>query len=328
MALRPLRSQGMDWGPGETVTTREYVVEEEEGRLDVFLVSMAPGLTRSQIRRLTGEGCVLLNGGVPKVGQKLRSGDRISITVPPPRPVELAPEVIPLNIVYQDGELLVVDKPAGLTVHPAPGHPSHTLVNALLGLCPDLQGIGGEPRPGIVHRLDKDTSGLMVVAKSSRAHLGISKQMKDRTVRKGYLALAWGRLEPAEGRIDAPVGRDPRNRKRMAVVAGGREARTGYKVQRYLNGLSLVELSPETGRTHQLRVHLASAGHPLVGDSLYGNKRPPALPSLPQEPALDRHFLHAHFLGFQHPTTGEYVEFSSPLPEELQTVLRLLGLGP
>ena len=310
------------------MTTREYLVEGEEGRLDLFLVRRAPSLTRSQIRRLTVEGCVLVNGGLPKVGQKLRWGDRISLTLPPPRPVELVPESIPLNIVYQDGELLVVDKPAGLTVHPAPGHPSHTLVNALLGLCPDLKGIGGELRPGIVHRLDKDTSGLMVVAKSSDAHVSISNQMKDRTVRKGYLALAWGRLEPAEGRIDAPIGRDPRNRKRMAVVDGGREARTAYRVLRYQPGLSFIEVFPETGRTHQLRVHFASAGHPLVGDGLYGKNRPPTLQSVAQGLALDRHFLHAHLLGFQHPTTGEHLEFMSPLPEELQTVLRLLGLGP
>ncbi len=310
------------------MTTREFVVEEgtlapgAEERLDLFLARQGPDLTRAQVRRLMEEGYILLNGGVPKASRKLRPGDRISITVPPPRPVELAPEAMPLNVIYQDGELLVVDKPAGLTVHPAPGHPSHTLVNALLALCPDLKGIGGELRPGIVHRLDKDTSGLMVVAKTATAHLSIARQIKDRTVRKVYLALAWGKVEPAEGIIEAPIGRDPRNRKRMAVVQGGREASTSYKVLRYYPDHSFLEAFPRTGRTHQIRVHFASTGHPLAGDALYGHlrtKRPG--PSAGLELNLNRQFLHAHLLGFQHPTTGEYLEFTSPLPQELREVI-------
>ena len=182
-------------------------------------------LTRSQIHRLVEEGYVLLNGSVAKPSRKLRPGDRVSLTVPPPRSVELLAKPIPLNIHYQDPELLVVDKPAGMPVHPSPGHPSRTLVNALLALCPDLKGIGGEARPGIVHRLDKDTSGLMVVAKTGRAHAGISQQFKGRAIRKGYLALARGHIKPADGTIAGPIGRDPRNRKRMAVVAGGRTPR-------------------------------------------------------------------------------------------------------
>ena len=209
MALFWLRRQGMGGGQRVVVTSREFIVECGEERLDLFIARVGPGLTRSEVRRLTDGGHVLLNGSVPKASRKLRPGDRIRLTVPPPRTVELAPESIPLNIVYQDSELLVVDKPAGLAVHPAPGHPSHTLVNALLAHCPDLQGIGGEIRPGIVHRLDKDTSGLMVVAKSSRAHLGISQQLKDRTVSKVYLALARGRVEPAQGQINAPIGEGP-----------------------------------------------------------------------------------------------------------------------
>lgn len=296
------------------MTSREFVVEAEEERLDLFLAKEEPSLSRSQVRRLTEEGYVLLNGSPPKAGRRLRPGDHISLVVPPPRPVDLAPEAIPLNILFQDSDILVVDKPAGLAVHPGPGHPSHTLVNALLALCPDIQGVGGELRPGIVHRLDKDTSGLMAVAKNDHAHRGIARQMKDRMVRKGYLALVRGRVEPAEGHIEAPIGRDPRNRKRMAVVVGGRQAFTGYRVLRYLVGHSFVEVFPRTGRTHQIRVHLASKGHPLMGDSLYGGK----------SPALSRQFLHAHLLGFQHPRTDQYLEFTSPLPDELCRVLKTL----
>jgi 23S rRNA pseudouridine1911/1915/1917 synthase len=218
--------------------------------------------------------------------------------------------------VYQDDELLVLDKPAGLTVHPAPGHPSGTLVNALLAICPDLRGIGDRVRPGIVHRLDKDTSGLMVVAKSHRAHLSLSRQIKERKVKKGYLALVSGELKPREGVIDAPIARNPRDRKRMAVVAGGREARTRYKVLRSNGEYSLVEAFPETGRTHQVRVHFASLGHPLVGDHVYGKR----------SAFLGRQFLHAHLLGFSHPDTGEWREFTSPLPPDLQLALDMVEL--
>ena len=300
------------------VIRREFVVNDSDERLDMFLSRSDPDLSRSQVQRLMEEGYVLLNGSAPKPSRKLRAGDRISLVLPPPRPVELAAEAIPLNIVYQDEELLVVDKPVGLTVHPGPGHPSHTMVNALLALCPDLKGIGGELRPGIIHRLDKDTSGLVVVAKSTGAHRRISKQMKERAVHKVYLALISGRVKPEEGAIDGPVGRDPRNRKRMAVVPGGRDALTRYKALRYFAHKSdvytLVEVSPETGRTHQIRVHFSSVGHPLLGDSLYGRR----------SPLLGRQFLHAHRLGFRHPSTERYIEFTSPLPAELRSVIEVL----
>ena len=297
------------------MTCREFLVESDEERLDRFIARQSSELTRSQVRRLTDEGHVLLNGSIVRPSRKLRPGDRISLTVPPPRPVALVAEDIPLNVIYQDGELLVVDKPAGLTVHPAPGHPSHTLVNAVLALCPDLKGIGGELRPGIVHRLDKDTSGLMVVAKSAGAHVNITNQIKDRTVRKGYLALVRGQVEPVEGVIRGPIGRDPRNRKRMAVVQGGRDASTSYVLLRHAGDCSFLEIFPETGRTHQIRVHFASTGHPLVGDALYGTK----------SSVIGRQFLHAHLLGFRHPTTDDYLEFSSPLPPELRAALTELG---
>ncbi len=287
-------------------------------RLDLFLAGQDLGLTRSQLRRLIDDGHVLLNGGTVKGSQRVRTGDRVSVSVPAPRPSKVVAQWMPLTVAFQDDELVVIDKPAGLSVHPGPGHPDHTLVNALLALCPGIQGIGGETRPGIVHRLDKDTSGLMMVAKSHAAHLNLSAQIKDRQVTKGYLALVAGVMTEDSGTIDAPVARDPRNRKRMAVVAGGREARTRYRVVKTLPGWSLLELYLETGRTHQIRVHLAHLGHPLYGDGVYGRA----------SRTLNRHFLHAHHLGFRHPSSGEEVEFRSELPAELASVLRgTLGIS-
>ena len=297
--------------------SREIWVGREEGRLDQFLAREESRLTRSRIRSLIDGGHVLVNGSAAKASRKLRPGDRLLLTIPPPQPSELRAEDVPLTVVYQDQELLVVDKPAGLAVHPGPGHPSQTLVNGILAICPDLQAIGGTLRPGIVHRLDKDTSGLMIVAKNEMALLDLSTQFKDRQVRKGYLALAQGRLEPSEGTIDAPIGRHPVHRKRMGVVSGGRQARTAYRVVRYLSGASFLEVYPTTGRTHQIRVHLTSLGHPLVGDWVYGRK----------DAMLNRHFLHAHLLGFRHPTSGEPLEFTSPLPDDLQRALALADEG-
>lgn len=286
-------------------------------RLDLFLAGQDLGLTRSQLRRLINEGHVLLNGEAAKASQRVRTGDLVSLSVPAPRTSTVLPQWMPLTVVFQDDELVVIDKPAGLSVHPGPGHPDHTLVNALLARCPGIQGIGGEIRPGIVHRLDKDTSGLMMVAKSHAAHLNLSAQIKDRQVTKGYLALVSGVMERDAGLIDAPVARDPRNRKRMAVVLGGREARTRYRAVQTLGGWTLLELYLETGRTHQIRVHLAHLGHPLYGDGVYGRA----------SHSLNRHFLHAHDLGFRHPSTGEQVEFRSELPAELALVLDELSLA-
>ncbi|PKB65188.1 MAG: hypothetical protein BZY80_00820 [SAR202 cluster bacterium Io17-Chloro-G2] len=280
-------------------------------RLDLFLAGQDLDLTRSQLRRLINQGHVLLNGQTAKGSQRVRTGDLVSLSVPAPRPSHVEPQWMPLRVVFQDDELVVIDKPAGLSVHPGPGHPDHTLVNALLALCPGIRGIGGEIRPGIVHRLDKDTSGLMMVAKSHAAHLNLSAQIKDRQVTKGYQALVSGVMEQDSGSIDAPVARDPRNRKRMAVAVGGREARTRYRVVQDMNAWSLLELYLETGRTHQIRVHLAYLGHPLYGDGVYGRA----------SHSLNRHFLHAHHLGFRHPATGEAVEFRSELPQELALVM-------
>ena len=292
----------------------DIVVQEDEAeRLDLYVAHHCPDVSRSRARRLIDEGLVTVNGRPIKPSRLLQRGDRVVVRVPPPSTLDLEPEAIPLSIVYEDEDLLVVDKPAGMAVHPGAGQRRHTLVNALLARCPDLAGVGGVLRPGIVHRLDKDTSGLLLVAKNDRAHTALSQQLKERTVEKGYLALVTGRLEPKEGVIEGAIGRDPRNRKRMAVVEGGRPARTAYRVREYLDDCTLVEVTPSTGRTHQIRVHLAAVGHPIVGDAVYG--RP--------SPFVGRQFLHACRLGFHHPADGRRLAFESPLPPDLQQALRL-----
>ena len=298
-------------------TRREFEVEAGQVRLDQFLALQDTQLTRAQLHRLIVQGQVLLNGRSAKPAQKVRSGDLVSLTIPPPRVTDVVPQWMPLTLVYQDSDIVVIDKPAGLSVHPGPGHPDQTLVNGLLARCPDIQGVGGAIRPGIVHRLDKDTSGLMMVAKNHHAHQELSNQIKDRRVTKGYMALTTGVVSPDAGIIDQPIARDPRHRKRMAVVAGGRESRTRYRVVENPSGYSLLELVLETGRTHQIRVHLAHLGHPLLGDGVYGKT----------SPLLDRHFLHANLLGFQHPRTGEALEFRAELPTDLAGVLDDLRSG-
>ena len=287
-------------------------------RLDVFVARRCPGLSRSLVQRLIREGNVTVRGRAARAGQRLEASDRVLVRMPPEEPEALPAERIPLAIVYEDEDLLVVDKPAGLTVHPAAGVRRGTLAGALLAYRPELAGVGGPERPGIVHRLDRDTSGLLVVAKNEAARAALARQWKEREVEKGYLALVHGRLEPPEGIIDAPIGRNPRYRQRMAVVEGGRAARTAYRVRRYLEGgpagreaYSLVEVAPSTGRTHQIRVHFAALGHPLVGDRVYG--RPSAV--------LKRQFLHAHRLAFRHPSDGRRLEFESPLPDDLLMAL-------
>jgi 23S rRNA pseudouridine1911/1915/1917 synthase len=292
------------------------VADGEAGlRLDRFLTDRCPDLSRSRIQRLIADGHVTSDDAPAKASSKTLGGQSVVLTVPEPVPSHLVPQDIPLDVVFQDGDILVVDKPAGLTVHPGPGHRDETLVNAVLALCPDLQGIGGTVRPGIVHRLDKDTSGLMVVAKNQNAQSKLSAEIKETGLTKLYLALVQGSLAHGQAVIEAPIGRDPRNRKRMAVVAGGRPAATPYKVVRRYKGYTLVEATPATGRTHQVRVHFASLGHPLAGDLTYSKRHP----------LLERHFLHARMLGFHHPATGEYVEFSSELPTELTAFLESLG---
>jgi len=299
--------------------TLELTADRGGERLDTFIARRCPELSRSHARRLIDEGLVSVNGRQAKPSERVTAGLSVNVTIPPPETITLVPEAIPLTIIYQDGDIIVLDKPAGLTVHPAPGHPSGTLVNALLAACPDLRGIAGTLRPGIVHRLDKDTSGLMVVAKNDRAQRALQRQLKDRDVRKTYLALVRGVPAPREGTIAAPIGRHPKNRKKMAVVADGREATTRYRVREEIAGgqYSLLEVEPVTGRTHQIRVHLAAVGHPVVGDATYG--RPSAV--------VGRQFLHADKLAFAMPLGGRTVEFESPLPADLREALSQLRAG-
>lgn len=294
-------------------TTYSLIVEMAGWRLDKFVAEGCPGLSRTQAQKLIEDGEVTVNGDVVKPGLKLAAGDRIKVRIPPVVATTIEPEVIPFGVLYENDDLLVIDKPAGLAVHPAPGHPSHTLVNGILAYLSATPDTGDALRPGIVHRLDKDTSGLMLVAKNRQAHAELSRQFKSREVKKLYLALVSGKLTPERGVIEAALGRDPRNRKRMAVVDDdrGRAARTRYRVIRYLGNRSLLEIVTETGRTHQIRVHLAAIGHPVVGDTTYG----------PRQPAIPRQFLHAKRLGFHLPGTGEYVEFESELSADLARIL-------
>lgn len=291
--------------------TVDLVVDAAGERVDTLIARLLPELSRSHVRKLIDAGFVTIGGRVPKPSEKPPAGAKLRVEIPPPEEMTLEPEDIPLTVIYQDADIIVVDKPPGLTVHPAPGHPGGTLVNALLAAVPDLQGISGTLRPGIVHRLDKDTSGLIVVAKNDRAMRSLQAQLKERRVHKTYLALVEGVPDPRQGAIEAPLGRHPKNRKKQAVVAGGRDAISNYRVREVLPGnRSLLEVEPVTGRTHQIRVHLAAIGHPIVGDAVYGKR----------SNLVGRQFLHAARLGFNMPS-GRQVEFESPLPPDLRAAL-------
>ena len=290
------------------------VVDKGGLRLDKHVAQEHPELSRSYIQKLIEDSYITVNGQSAKPGLKLKTGDQIIVILPPPPPTSPQPESMPVPIAYEDDDLIVVDKPAGLTVHPAPGHPSHTLVNALLAHCPGLAAIDDSERPGIVHRLDRDTSGLMVVAKNRFAWTNLSRQISSRLAIKQYLLLVRGHVLSSQGIIEAPIGRNPRDRKKMATVAGGRPACTVYKVLRYLDDYTLVEATLKTGRTHQLRVHFSSIGHPVVGDAVYGAK----------SPFLKRQFVHSYCLGFKLPSTNRYVEFRSELPADLQQALEAI----
>jgi len=293
-----------------SIRTAQFNSHVSDVRLDKYLTEVLPQFSRAYLQRLIRQGHVLIDGQTAKASQKLRANDRITVELPPLPGHPLA-EPIPLTVMYEDEGILVIDKPAGLTVHPAPGHPSHTLVNAILTLCPGLTMSGDVTRPGIVHRLDKDTSGLIVIAKNDFAREYLATQFKSRTVTKRYLVLVKGRLSPEQGIIEAPIGRDPHHRKRMAIVEAGRQAITRYQVRKYLDGYTLVEVSPLTGRTHQIRIHLSAIGYPVVGDPVYGIK----------SAHLDRQFIHACHLGFRLPSTRQYREFASPLPADLERAL-------
>jgi len=285
-------------------------------RLDLFICQSCEGLSRSLVQKLIDDGHVLINGELGKPSRKVKGDDVILIHVPPPEPSpELVPEEVPLAILYEDRDVLVVNKPAGVTVYPAPGHPCHTLMNAVLAHCPEISSIESSVRPGVVHRLDKDTSGAMVVAKNKAAQLNLISQFRSHRMLKKYLVLVKGCPSPEQGVIEAPIGRHPKDRKRMAVVEGGRDSRTLYKVTRRFNGYSLMEATLQTGRTHQIRVHFAHKRWPVVGDSVYGV----------QVEWLGRQFVHAWTLGFRLPGSGDYLEVRAELPADLQDALDVVS---
>ncbi len=290
---------------------RVFVCESGGERLDKFLADRCADLSRSRIKRLIAEGEVAVDGRERNAGFRLRAGQSVAIAVPEPTPTQMTPQRIPLDVIHEDEDVLIVDKPAGMPVHPGAGHPDSTLVNAVLGLNPAIGEVGGAMRPGLVHRLDKDTSGLIAIAKTDRAHASLTGQLRDRTVNKGYLALVVGQLSPAEAVIDAPIGRDPHDRKKMAIVEDGRPSSTRYKTLASYRGCTLADVRPKTGRTHQIRVHFASIGRPVVGDALYGR----------EDSRVGRHFLHAAYLEFDHPVSGERVNFQSPLPPDLRGLI-------
>ena len=289
--------------------------ESKNQRLDAFLASSLDGLTRSQATQLIESGEVAVNGRAVSKSYKLAGGEDIAVTLPEPEPVEAVPQDIPLDVVYEDADVIVVNKPSGMVVHPAPGHPDGTLVNALLYHCAGtLSGVGGALRPGIVHRIDRDTSGVIIAAKNDAAHQYLSAQLADHTLARTYECIVVGKLREDRGTVDAPIARHPTDRKRMAVVAGGREAVTHWEVIARYPGYTHVRCRLETGRTHQIRVHMAYIGHPILGDTVYGAKK--------EVPGLTGQCLHAVGLRFLHPRTHEVVELFCPLPEEFTRMLQ------
>jgi 23S rRNA pseudouridine1911/1915/1917 synthase len=297
----------------ETIT---FQIERGGERLDKAVVAQAPGLSRAVAQRLVKDGQVTVNGQSSKPSYRVEAGDEVVVRIPAKKPQPVVAEQIALDVIYEDDDMLLINKPAGMVVHPAQGHESGTLVNAVLGYHPQLLDVGGPERAGIVHRLDKDTSGLIIVAKSDVVRNALQRQFKQRRVKKTYLALVEGRPEPSQGVIDAPIGRDKRQRKRMAIVRSGRNAYTAYRVIETFDAHSLVELEPETGRTHQLRVHMAWMGCPVVGDRVYGRRK--------QHLLKHRHFLHARRLELIHPVSGESLSFVAPLPDNLARLVRRL----
>jgi len=304
------------------------VPDGREGRrLDHYLVEMLPDISRSRLSSLIRQGFILVNNGSSKAGNRLRAGDRIEVTVPPPEPAALEPERVEFGVLHEDDDLLVIAKPPGIVVHPASGHKRGTLVHGLLAHCDNLSGISGVERPGIVHRLDKDTSGVMVIAKSDKSHQGLVQLFKTRQVKKVYHAIVVGRPGSMAGRISQPIGRHRSNRKKMAVLQhGGREALTCWSILEKFEAMTYLEVRPATGRTHQIRVHMAYLGLPLAGDVLYGNKQQQRLNDTF---GIKRQCLHAYSLAFIHPVTGKHLEFIAPVwPDMLAVLGRIRELEP
>ena len=298
----------------------EFKVDADSSRerLDIFVSVQQTELSRSRLKKLIVEGRVTVNGVKQRAGYKVRPGDRITVQVPAPVALDTSPEAIPLDIIFEDEYLITLDKPAGMVIHPAPGHSAGTLVNALLHHCTDLSGIGGVERPGIVHRLDKDTSGLVIAAKTESAHKNLARQFKKREIRKEYLAIVKGNVKKDKGSVHASIGRHKVHRKKMDTRAlNGREAQTEYEVIHRSEGWSYLRLWPKTGRTHQIRVHLASIHHPIIGDRLYGGQS--------TQFKMAKQALHAHKLELKHPITGSNLSFCAPLPPDIVVFLQSHG---
>ncbi len=292
---------------------KKIIVDESGKRIDKY-ISEKLDLTRSRVQKLIDDGMVTINGNVAKSSAKVNEGEVLFVEIPELKPLEIVPEEIPLNILYDDDDVIVIDKPKGMVVHPANGNYTGTLVNAIMSKFGDnLSGINGVIRPGIVHRIDKDTSGVLVIAKNDKAHLKLAEQLKEHSMTRVYVAVVRGKLKEKVGTIDAPIGRNPKDRKKMGVVANGKRAVTHYKVIKELDDCSVIEVRLETGRTHQIRVHMSYIGHPLLGDNVYSNGK--------NKYGFVGQALHAKILGFIHPSTGEYMEFSSNLPEEFEKLL-------
>lgn len=301
------------------MSKEQWLMVDESGegeRLDHYISENLESLSRSQVQKLIEEGRIIIDGAVRKASYRLREGEEIRVQIPLPQEVAIVPQDIPLEILYQDNDVVVVNKPKDMVVHPAHGNWDRTMVNALLYHVHDLSGINGELRPGIVHRLDKDTSGVMVAAKNDQAHRALAQQIKDHTIRRQYQALVYGVIKENLGSIDAPIGRSKTDRKKMAVISGGRPSISEYQILERFQDYCLVKVTLLTGRTHQIRVHFAYIHHPVVGDPLYTSRKAPF--------GVESQLLHACLLGFVHPSTGQYMEFESPLPAEFQAVLNQL----
>lgn len=295
-----------------------YVGEEAQGiRIDKFLAEYETHLTRSYLQKIIKQGAVLVNGKTVKASYVLAEEDRIELEIPEPMEPEILPEPIPLDILYEDKDVILVNKPKQMVVHPAAGHYTGTLVNALMYHCKgELSGINGIMRPGIVHRIDMDTTGVLIACKNDWAHQCIAQQLKEHTITRRYYAIVFGNIKEEAGCVNAPIGRHPRERKKMAIVSDGKEAVTHYRVVERFGTYTWIECRLETGRTHQIRVHMASIGHPLLGDTVYGPERQPF--------SLQGQTLHAYVLGFRHPSTGEYMEFQAPLPQYFEKIVDTL----
>lgn len=298
----------------------KLVVDVDNVRLDAYIAKMKSDISRTMIQKLIEEGNILVNGKSKKISYKVQIGDEIELNIPEAKEIELKAENIPVEVVYEDNDIIVVNKPKGMVVHPANGNPDGTLVNAIMAMCKDsLSGIGGEIRPGIVHRLDKDTSGLLIVAKNDKAHINMSEQIKNREVKKIYIALVRGVVSENEATINMPIGRSTKDRKKMAVRKDGKEAVTHFKVLKRYNKYTLLEVKIDTGRTHQIRVHMAEIGHPVVGDMVYSNGK--------NEFGVEGQMLHAKSLDFRHPITGKQMHLEAELPEYFEKVLEQLTKG-